>query len=162
ALVVGGDVQIDGTLSVSLLGSYVPSVGSAYKVLASGSSNPDQGTFATVAQPNGVTLKTTYDANDVTLGVTAVSIPDAGADAAPEAGGGDGGSPDAGADASGEDGSFMVDGAADDAGGGGSSGDSGGCSTSAAGSSEGPGSVGVLMILGVALAVRARRRRLTK
>jgi len=167
ALVVGGDVQIDGTLSVSLLGGYVPAVGSTYKVLGSGSSNPDQGTFATVTQPNGVTLKTTYDPNDVTLGVTAVSIPDAGPDAAPdagspEAGGGDGGAPEAGVDASGEDGSFMVDGSADDGGGGGPSGDSGGCSTGAAGSGEAPGSVGVLAILGVALAARSRRRRLTR
>ncbi|HEX8791438.1 MAG TPA: hypothetical protein VF765_10850, partial [Polyangiaceae bacterium] len=177
-LAVGSDVTIAGTLSVSLLGGYVPAVGSSYKVLTSASSNADQGQFATVNQPNGVTLTTTYDANDVTLGVTSVSIPDAGPDAAPDAAPQEGGTGDAGAteagseggnggdasgpDASGEDAggdaSFMVDGAAED-GGGGSGGSSSNCSCDVVGGGSAPGAAGVLVAWGLSLAAASRRRR---
>ncbi len=74
-LAVEGDVTLAGTLTVSRIGGYVPSVGDSYKVLTSGGADDVAGTFATVNQPDGVTLTTSYDPMDVTLGVTAVSIP---------------------------------------------------------------------------------------
>ena len=92
-LATGGDVKIDGTLAVSLLGGYLPAVGSTYKVLVSGGADPDQGAFATVAPQNGLSVTTTYHPNDVTLGVTGVTAPDAGVDAGTNS---DGGMPDAG------------------------------------------------------------------
>ena len=82
-LAVGGDVTLDGSLTVALLGGYEPAVGDTYEVLTSGGADPDTGMFATVNMPAGVVLTTTYDPNDVKLGITEVSMPDAGA---PDAG----------------------------------------------------------------------------
>lgn len=78
-LAVGGAVALGGALRVSLLGGYVPSVGATYKVVTSASATADTGAFGIVADPTGVTLTTSYDAEDVTLGVTDVSLPDGGA-----------------------------------------------------------------------------------
>jgi hypothetical protein len=87
-LAVAGDVTIAGYLNTSLIGSYVPAVGSSYKVLTSGGADPDTGMFGTVNDPVGATLTTTYDANDVVLGVSAVNIlpADAGTDSGVDAG----------------------------------------------------------------------------
>jgi MYXO-CTERM domain-containing protein len=79
-LAVNGDVALAGSMLVTYLGGYVPSVGSTYEVLTSASPSASiDGTFATVAPPPGVTISTTYGAEDVVLGVTAVDLPDAGA-----------------------------------------------------------------------------------
>jgi len=80
-LAVSGTVTLDGTLAVGLLGAYEPAVGDTYKVITSGEASSLSGTFASVAMPPGVQLTATYDPSDVTLDITAVSLPmDAGVD----------------------------------------------------------------------------------
>jgi MYXO-CTERM domain-containing protein len=143
-LAVGGDVTIAGSMSVSRIGGYVPSVGASYTVLTSGGADPDTGMFATVTDPNGVTLTTTYNPNNVVLGVTAVTIvpTDAGMEGGVEAGadaGRDGSTStdagkthnDAGKNPRQEAGAGGADGGGD--GGSGESGSSGGCGCVAAG-----------------------------
>ncbi len=140
-LAVGGDATLAGTLAVSRLGDYVPNVGDTYEVLTSGGADVVAGTFPTVNQPDGVTLTVSYDPSDVTLGVTAVSIPiDAGVSSDAGSMGGDGGM-------------VAVDGGS--SGGGGS-----GCSSCAAVGAGAPfHRPGTLALLGVALAIWLRRRK---
>jgi MYXO-CTERM domain-containing protein len=77
-LAVGGDATLSGTLAVSVLNNYVPSVGTSFKVITSGGADPDTGMFASMTSPPEITIETTYDANDVTLNVTALGVLDAG------------------------------------------------------------------------------------
>jgi hypothetical protein len=129
-LASGDVVTLAGSLVVTRIGAYVPDVGNTYKVLTSAAPSPGvSGTFGTVTQPTGVTLTTTYDPGDVTLGVTAVNIPDGGTDAGMDASvvdsgtpgdsGGpvdEAGMPEAAAGDAGEDAGFSVDAAGSDGG----------------------------------------------
>ncbi len=159
-LAVGGDVTLDGSLTVALLGGYEPAVGDTYRVLASGGADPNAGMFATVNVPAGVMLTTTYNPNDVKLGITDVSMPDAGA---PDAGttAGSGGTSTAGSGGTSTAGTGGATSGGDpDAGGGGgnSSSSSGSC---AVGSLASSGDAGWLLVAcaGVLGAAAARRRR---
>ncbi len=168
-LAIGGDVTLAGTLGVSRIGGYVPSVADTYEVLTSGGAQADNGTFATVTPPMGVTLTTTYDANDVVLGVTQVSIPEAGA---PDGGGvdgsiADGAAPDSGAteDASVDSGAGDTGTTAGDAsfeggeadGGGSGGGSKSSCSCLVAGGGTLPAGAG-LALLGLAVTAMGVRR----
>jgi hypothetical protein len=149
-LATNGDVTLDGDLAVTLLPGYVPSTGDSYKVLVSAGADPDQGMFAKVDEPAGVTLTTTYDPNDVVLGVTGVMLPDGGM-----GGGGAGGSGGSGASGTGAGGGGAGTGTGGSAGGGGKS-----CSCEAAGADGAWGGAGGLALAcALAAAVERRRRR---
>ncbi|HEX6625089.1 MAG TPA: Calx-beta domain-containing protein, partial [Pyrinomonadaceae bacterium] len=66
-LAVGGAATLDGTLAVTLIGGFTPSVGQTFQVVTYGSR---AGTFSTVTG----TLLPTYNANDLTLSPFAPSL----------------------------------------------------------------------------------------
>jgi fibronectin-binding autotransporter adhesin len=72
-LSITGQASLDGTLDVTLLDSFVANEGDPYQILTFGSA---VGTFAQMNLPdvgNGLFLSPSYDANDLTLIVTAGS-----------------------------------------------------------------------------------------
>ena len=139
---VAGDATLDGTISVGLVGSFLPAVGDSYKVITSPNVT---GNFADVTQSPNATVNVTYNPTDVVLGVTSVTPPMPGPDGGtnPDSGtnpgadgGGDAGTPPAG---------------------GGSGSGSGGCSIAVPGGA-GSSFAALLALAGAALLLRRRRR----
>jgi Secretion system C-terminal sorting domain len=70
-----GNVVISGTLNVSLLNGYIPSLGDSYKII---SCTAATGNFSTVnfpALPPGIVWSVSYNATNITLNVIAGTLP---------------------------------------------------------------------------------------
>jgi hypothetical protein len=71
-LSVGRSAFLDGTLEVSLLNGFAPSLGSTFTILTAGTSVV--GTFDTMSLPAGYLWSVTYNANNVVLAVTGFGL----------------------------------------------------------------------------------------
>ncbi len=72
---IAGTLDLGGTLSISLLGGYTPSLGDSFQVLTAGARN---GTFDSVLGAvlgGGLLFDVVYGSNDVTLNVIGSSLP---------------------------------------------------------------------------------------
>jgi hypothetical protein len=166
SLTCGGDVTLDGRMTVALVGGYVPMMGDMYQVVTSMGADPDMGQFTNVTPPTGVTVKTTYDPMDVVLGIETVNLPDGGSDGGVNDGGSEGGMNDGGGDGGvddvGVDGGGQMDagapGSGDAGGGAGSASQGGGCSMAST-SEDGTSACWLAPAIAVLWLARRGRRR---
>jgi hypothetical protein len=103
-LEIDGDVTLAGDLDVLLLSGESLHAGDSLVVITSAGDDAIAGTL-TLHEPANATLKATYHAHDVTVGIRSITEPpsDAGADAGAGADDSDAGSDDAGSDDAGSD-----------------------------------------------------------
>ena len=76
ALLIGGDVSLDGTLRIDLIGGFSPTVGQTFRILSW--SGVLSGNFNTLLLPvfSGLTFSEVVNAHDISLSVVASAVPE--------------------------------------------------------------------------------------